>query len=219
VDGRREQGEPMRQLLSTPRGLTILEILGVIIISSLLLSGAWQLFQSGMQSYHRGLQDVRMVQRARILVHMVTRDVQRAMAARVPYGIRGTEPQRPTSNPAGRQGDRLAMLTLPAPVAPPEGTRHSSVPQHIRYALNAMPDSKTLVLQRAVGTPREPQRERVMVVHEHIQEFSVRYFDGQMWHAAWQRAELPQAVEIILIVQSGGTQARASRFATLVTAD
>jgi len=110
----------MRQFLSTPRGLTILEILGVIVISSLLLSGAWQLFQGGMQSYHRGLQDVRMVQRARVLVHMVTRDVQRAMAARVPYGIRGTAPQPPTPNTAGRQGERLAMLTLPAPVAQKE---------------------------------------------------------------------------------------------------
>ena len=209
----------MRQFLHTPRGLTILEILGVIVISSLLLSGAWQLFQGGMQSYHRGLQDVRMVQGARRLVHMLTRDVQRAMAARVPYGIRGSAPQFPTSDSAGLQGDRLAMLTLPAPVAPPEGARHSSVPQRIRYALNAMPGSKTLALQRVVGPPRESQQERAMVVHKHVQEFSVRYFDGQTWYAEWQRAELPQAVEIILIVQSGAVQTRASRFATLVTAD
>jgi type II secretion system protein J len=209
----------MRQFLSAPRGLTMLEMLGAIVISSLLLSGAWQLFQGGMRSYHRGLQDVRMVQGARTLVRMVTRDVQRAMAARVPYGIRGTAPQLPTSDTAGRQGDRLAMLTLPAPAAPPEGARHSRVPQRIRYVLNAVPDSKTLALQRAVGTPSEPQRERVMVVHEHVQEFSVRYFDGQTWYAEWQRAELPQAVEITLIVQSGGARARASRFATLVTAD
>jgi type II secretion system protein J len=209
----------MRQFLRTPRGLTILEILGMIVISSLLLSGAWQLFHGGMQSYHRGLQDVRMVQGARILVRMVTRDVQRAMAARVPYGIRGTAPQLPTPNTVAPQGDRLAMLTLPAPVAPPEGAPHSSVPQRIRYALNAMPDSKTLALQRAVGTPKEPQRERIMVVHEHVQEFSVRYFDGQTWYAEWQRAELPLAVEITLMVQSGGAQARGARFATLVTAD
>ena len=68
----------MRQFLSTPRGLTILEILGVIVISSILLSGAWQLFQGGMQSYHRGLQDVRMVQGARILVKPATRTPRRA---------------------------------------------------------------------------------------------------------------------------------------------
>jgi hypothetical protein len=111
------------------------------------------------------------------------------------------------------------MLTLPAPIAPSEGVRQGSVPQRIRYALNAVPDSKTLALQRVVGTPREPQQERVTVVHEQVQEFSVRYFDGQRWYAAWQRAELPQAVEISFIVQSAGAQARASRFATLVTAD
>ncbi len=47
-----------------------------------------------------------------------------------------------------------------------------------------------------------------MVVHSHVQEFRVRYFDGQAWYAEWQRAETPRALEIILIVQSGGAQAR-----------
>ena len=119
----------MRQFVSTPRGLTILEMLGVIAISTILLSGAWQLFQGGMRSYHRGLQDVRMTQGARALLRLVTRDVQRAMAARVPYGIRGTAPQLSTSDTAGRQADRLAMLTLPSPASPPEGgtaRRHRS---------------------------------------------------------------------------------------------
>jgi prepilin-type N-terminal cleavage/methylation domain-containing protein len=68
----------MRQSVSTQRGLTILEMLGVIAISTVLLSGAWQLFQGGMQSYQRGLQDVRMTQGARALLHLITRDVQRA---------------------------------------------------------------------------------------------------------------------------------------------
>src|SRR5215475_8186947 len=109
----------MRQFISTPRGLTILEMLGVIAISTVLLSGAWQLFQGGMQSYQRGLHDVRMTQGARVLLHLVTRDVQRAMAARVPYGIRGTAPQFSTSEAAGRQAEGLAMLTLPSPGGSP----------------------------------------------------------------------------------------------------
>jgi hypothetical protein len=61
--------------------------------------------------------------------------------------------------------------------------------------------------------------ERMMVAHEQVQEFRVRYFDGQAWYAEWQRAELPRAVEITLAVQSVGAPARTSRFATLVTAD
>jgi hypothetical protein len=61
--------------------------------------------------------------------------------------------------------------------------------------------------------------ERVLVVHEQVQEFRVRYFDGQAWHAEWQWAELPRAVEITLMVQSGGAQAGTSHFATVVTAD
>ena len=209
----------MRQSVSNQRGLTILEMLGVIAISTILLSGAWQLFQGGIRSYQRGLQDVRMTQGARALLHLVTRDVQRAMAARVPYGIRGTAPQLSTSETAGRPGDRLAVLTLPSPGAPPEGAPHGGTLQRIRYVLNAVPGSKTLALQRAVGAPSEPQTERMLVVHEQVQELRVRYFDGQTWYAEWQRAELPRAVEITLLVQSAAAQARASRFATLITAD
>jgi type II secretion system protein J len=209
----------MRQSVSTQRGLTILEMLGVIAISTVLLSGAWQLFQGGMQSYQRGLQDVRMTQGARALLHLITRDVQRAMAARVPYGIGGPAPQLSTSETAGRPADRLAMLTLSSPGAPPEGAPHGGTLQRIRYVLNTVPDSKTLALQRAVGAASEPQMERMMVVHRQVQALRVRYFDGQAWFAEWQRAELPRAVEITLIVQSGGAQAHASRFATLVTAD
>jgi type II secretion system protein J len=202
----------MRQSVSTQRGLTLLEVLGVIAISTILLSGAWQLFQSGMRSYQRGLQDIRMTQGARALLQLVTRDVQRAMAARVPYGIRGAAPQLSTS-------DSLAMLTLPSPAPPLEGASHSHVGQRIRYVLNAVPDSKTFALQRVVGAPSEPQMERVMAVHAHVQEFRVRYFDGQAWYAEWQQVEVPRALEITVIVQSDGAQARAARFATLVTAD
>jgi type II secretion system protein J len=202
----------MRQSVSTQRGLTLLEVLGTIAISTILLSGAWQLFQSSMRSYQRGLQNVRLTQGARALLHLVTRDVQRAMAARVPYGIRGATPQLSTS-------DSLAMLTLPSPAASLEGASHSRAEQRIRYVLNRVPDGKTLALQRVVGASSEQQMERVMVVHSHVQEFRVRYFDGRAWYAEWQRAELPRALEITLTVQGDGAQARASRFATLVTAD
>jgi hypothetical protein len=106
------------------------------------------------------------------------------------------------------------MLTLPS-----EGAPHGAALQRIRYSFNAVPDSKTPTLQRAVGAASEPQQERVMVVPAQVQEFRVRYFDGQAWYAEWQRAELPHALEITLIMQSGRAQARASRFATLVTAD
>jgi type II secretion system protein J len=111
------------------------------------------------------------------------------------------------------------MLTLPSPSASPEGTPPGGALQRIRYVLNPVPDGKTLALQRAVGAPSEQQRERVRVVHEYVQEFRVRYFDGQTWYTEWQRAELPRALEITLIVQSAGAHTRTSHFATLVTAD
>lgn len=209
----------MHKFVRTPCGLTIIEMLGAMAVSTILLSSAWQLLQGGMQSYHRGLQDVRMTQGARALLRLVTRDLQRAMAARVPYGIRGTAPQPLTAGTEGGRADRLAMLMSAPLTAPGEGAEQRGAPQHIRYILSTVPESKMLALQRAVGTTSEKQRERLMPVHARMQEFSVRYFDGQTWYDAWQRAELPRAVEITLVVQSDGAQARASRFATLVTAD
>ncbi len=209
----------MHKFVRPPHGLTLIEMLGAMVVSIILLSSAWQLLQGGMQSYHRGLQDVRMTQGARALLRLVSRDVQRAMAARVPYGIRGTAPQPLTATTGGGQDDRLAMLTRPPLAAPSAGVEQRGAPQRIRYILSTVPDSKMLALQRAVGTTSEKQMERLMPVHARMQEFSVRYFDGQTWYDAWQRAELPRAVEITLVVQSGGAQARASRFATLVTAD
>ena len=209
----------MRKFVRTPRGLTLIEMMGAMVVSTILLSSAWQLLQGGMRSYQRGLQDVRMTQGARALLRLVTRDVQRAMAARVPYGIRGTAPPPPTAATGGGQADRLAMLTSPLLVALSAGAEQRGAPQRIRYVLSTVPDSKTLALQRVVGTTSEKPMERLLPVQEHVQEFSVRYFDGQTWYDGWQRAELPRAVEITLVVQSGGAQARVSRFATLVTAD
>lgn len=209
----------MQRFVHTPRGLTLIEMMGAMVVSTIILSSAWQLLQGGMQSYQRGLQDVRMTQGARALLRLVTRDVQRAMAARVPYGIRGAAPHPPTAATGGDPADRLALLTSPPLVAPSASAEPRGAPQRIRYVLSTLPDSKTLTLQRAVGTTTEKPMERLMPVQEYVQEFSVRYFDGQTWYEAWQREELPRAVEITLVVQSGGAQARASRFATLVTAD
>ena len=98
----------MRKFISTSRGLTIIEMMGAMLVSTILLSGVWQLFQGGMRSYQRGLQDVRMTQGARTLLRLVTRDVQRAMAARVPYGIRGATPQSSTLATGEGPADRLA---------------------------------------------------------------------------------------------------------------
>ena len=68
----------MRKFMSTPRGLTLIEIMGALAVSSLLVSAVWNLFHGSMQSYQRGLQDVRMTQRARTVLTLMTRDIQRA---------------------------------------------------------------------------------------------------------------------------------------------
>ena len=208
----------MRKFRSTPRGLTLIEIMGALAISTLLLSGIWNLFQGGMQSYQRGLQDVRMTQRTRALLTLMTRDIQRAMAAHVPYGIHGT-PQHAAQAEDARRADQLVMLTAAPPVALNQGTQPGGELQRVRYVFTAVPTGHTLALQRAVATTGGKQTEHFMPVHDHVQAFHLRYFDGQTWSDEWQQAELPRALEITIVVQSGGPQSRTYQFATLVTAD
>src|SRR5437879_5654777 len=98
----------MRKFRGIPHGLTLIEIMGSLAVSTILLSGVWNLFQGGMQSYHRGLQDVRMTQQARALLTLMTRDIQRAMAAQAPYGIHGTL-QHATQADDAHRADLLVM--------------------------------------------------------------------------------------------------------------
>jgi general secretion pathway protein J len=208
----------MQPFVSTWRGLTLIEIMGALAVSAILLSGAWNLFQGGMQSYQRGLQEVRMTQGARTLLTLVTRDVQRAMATHAPYGIRGTPQQTPQAE-GERHADHLVMTLALPPAAPGQEAPRSEALQRIRYILTALPDGKALAMQRAVAVLSGNQPERFMLLHEQVQAFYLRYFDGQAWHDEWQQAELPHALEITIVLQGRGPQARTHRFVTLVTAD
>lgn len=208
----------MRKFMGTSRGLTLIEIMGALAVSTLLLSGVWNLFQGGMQSYQRGLQDVRMTQRTRALLTLLSRDIQRAMAAHVPYSIQGTPASAAQANDA-RRADRLVLLTAAPPATLNQDAPSGGVLQRVRYVFTALPTGHTLALQRAVATPGGKQTERLMPVHEHVQTFHLRYFDGQTWSDAWQQAEVPRALEITIVVRSGGPQPRTYTFATLVAAD
>lgn len=212
----------MRRVVSTARGLTLIEVMGALAISGLLLSGAWHLFHGAVQAYQRGLQEVRLTQKARALLTLVTRDIQRAMATRAPYGIRGA-PQQTAQAEGERHADHLVMIAAPLPLQDAQpgaaGQRGRAEPQRIRYILTALPDGKTLAMQRATATLSGNQAERFMLVHEQVQAFFLRYFDGQSWSHEWQQMELPRALEVTIVLQSGGPQPRTYHFATLVTAD
>jgi type II secretion system protein J len=208
----------MHKFRGTPRGLTLIEIMGALAVSTLLLSGVWNLFQGGMQSYQRGMHEVRMTQRTRALLTLLTRDIQRAMAAHVPYGIHGT-PELAAPAGAPRRADRLVLLTAPALPARHQDAQSSETLQRVRYVFTAAPTGNTFALQRAVALQGGKQTEHFMPVHEHVQTFHLRYFDGQTWSDAWQQAEVPRALEITMVVRSAGPQARTYQFATLVTAD
>lgn len=208
----------MHKFMGTSRGLTLIEMMGTLVVSTILLSGVWNLFQGGMQSYQRGLQDVRMTQRTRALLTLMTRDIQRAMAAHVPHGIHGTPEPVARADAPGR-ADRLVLLTAPPPAALHQDVPSSGALQRVRYVFTAAPTSHTLALQRAVAAMDGKQTEHFMPVHEHVQTFHLRYFDGQTWSDTWQQAEVPRALELTLVVQSAGPQPRTYTFATLVTAD
>lgn len=211
----------MRTLVHSPRGLTLLEVMATLMVSTLLLSGAWRLFESGIRSYHRGLQDVQLTQGARTLITMVTRDIQRAMATRLPYSIRGTASQSATTSADEPHTDRLEMLVMPTlPVSGNKDTLFSKAPQRIRYVSTPLPEGRVVALQRATAAVgRDDNVERFLLVHKHVQEFSVRYFDGQHWRSEWQQPEVPRALEIAVSVQGSGAQKKVYRFTTLVTVE
>ncbi len=211
----------MRTLIHNPRGLSLIELLAAVAISALLLSGAWRLLHMGLQSYQRGLQEVRVTQGARTVLTLMTRDVQRAMASRVPYGIRSMPSQPATPDGSRPRVDSLEMLIVPTLQ---ESVKHavpfSKEPQRLRYVPTPASQGLPVALQRATAVAESAYgEERRLVVHEHLQELSVRYFDGQHWHDAWQQPELPRALEIAVSVPGRSKQARAYRLTTLVTAE
>jgi type II secretion system protein J len=207
----------MRKSRGTPRGLTLIEIMGALAVGTLLLSGVWNLFQGSMQAYQRGLQDVRMTQRARALLTLMTRDIQRGMAVHAPYGIHGI-PQQAAQADHARRADLLVLLT-PSPATLSQDSQLSGEWQRVRYVFTSLPTGDTLALQRAVAATSGKQTEHFMLLHDQVQAFHLRYFDGQTWSDEWQQAELPRALEITLVLQGAGPQSRTYQFATLVTAD
>ncbi len=209
----------MDTFVRTARGLTLIEMLGAMVVSAVILGSAWQLLHSGMRSYHHGLQEVRMTQAARTSLHIVTQDVQRALSSGVPHGITGLAPQPAPVVPEGARSERLALRLFPAVSGAHLGAEQSGQPQYIRYVLSPIADRTTLALRRVVASGDATHNERSLLVHEHLHALQARYFDGQTWSDTWQHAAVPRAVEITLVVQSGGARPRMSRFATLVTAE
>ncbi|MBM3225067.1 MAG: prepilin-type N-terminal cleavage/methylation domain-containing protein [Candidatus Tectomicrobia bacterium] len=208
----------MQRLVGTSRGLTIIEMMAAMAISTMLLGGAWQLLQEGMQSYQRGLENVRMTQSARTIMRLVTQDIQRAMAARVPYGIRSAESPASAVPPESRQAERLSLTVVaasPAQTGSPAGGEAAQV----AYVLQTGPEHRAPALQRLASGIHPQRAARMMAAYEHVQSFDIRYLDGQQWHNAWQRPEPPQAVELTLVLQSRGAQVRTARFTALVTAE
>ncbi|MGE3542196.1 MAG: type II secretion system protein GspJ [Candidatus Tectimicrobiota bacterium] len=207
----------MRMFVHNSRGVTLIELMGAIVVSTLLLSGAWRLLQTGMRSYQKGLQEVQVTQGARTFLTMVTRDIQRAMAARLPYGIHGL----PAQGAEAPQADHLEILiTPPLSSSSQPGSPSTQGSQRLRYLFTPAPAGQVMTVQRA-STPAGQQDagERLLLVHERLREFSLRYFDGQQWRNEWQQADIPRALEIAVSVQGLGPHPRAYRFTTLITAD
>lgn len=200
----------MYRYVRTSRGVTLVEMLGAIVVTTLLASGAWELIHHGQRAYQRGLGEVRTTQATRALLKTMTQDVQRAMAARLPHGI---------TAPADHVGDRLILLTSLPPPAVPTDPGTWGPPQSIRYALHPRVAPPGQPLQRIVTPLHAPQSVQAMPVHAQVYTLQGRYFDGQVWHDAWQQAVLPQAVELILLVQHGSTPGQTLRVATLITAE
>jgi prepilin-type N-terminal cleavage/methylation domain-containing protein len=84
----------MRRWRAGSRGLTIIEIMAVIAVSSLLLGGAWQLVNQSMHAYKQGLHDIRLAQGARATMRIMIHDLQRVSAGAAQRRMSGTNDQR-----------------------------------------------------------------------------------------------------------------------------
>src|SRR5262249_28349232 len=118
---------------------------------------------------------------------------------------------------AGR-ADLLVLLTA-SPAVLSQDAQRSGELQRVRYAFTSLPTGNTLAMQRAVAATSGQQAEHFMLLHDQVQAFHLRYFDGEAWSDEWQQAELPRALEITIVLQGAGPQSRTYQFATLVTAD
>jgi prepilin-type N-terminal cleavage/methylation domain-containing protein len=193
----------MRHVVGTSRGLTLVELMIVLAVSGLLLGGTWQLYHSSLQAYRHGLQEVRIALGARMVLRLMTGDIQNALASAVPYGIQ--ESHLPHTSAA--HADRLALTTA---AYPPPGV------QTIQYYLEPTTGEGHLTLKRALLIGEDRTIQRVMPLSERLYGLHVRYFDGQVWYDSWQRADLPRALEITVLFQDTGPTARVHRFTTMV---
>jgi hypothetical protein len=75
------------------------------------------------------------------------------------------------------------------------------------------------VLKRAVATGGNQATAHMMPLSERLSGLNLRYFDGQQWYDAWQRQDLPKALEVTVVFQHHGRESRTSRFTTMVTAE
>jgi prepilin-type N-terminal cleavage/methylation domain-containing protein len=193
----------MRHFVDTSRGLTLIELMIVLAVSGLLLGGTWQLYHSSLQAYRHGLQEVRMALGARTVLRLMSRDIQNALASAVPYGVQGAHlPHTRAAN-----ADRLALTATADP---------SPGLQTIQYYLEPTAGAGYLTLKRALLSGEDRTIQRVMPLNERLYGFNVRYFDGRTWHDAWQRADLPRALEITVLFQNTGPAAQVHSFTTMV---
>lgn len=207
----------MRKFAGGQSGLTLVEIMIALGVSSLILWWAWNLYNSGMRVYQRGLQEVALTQEARSVFALMTRDIQRARPEAVPYGIKGMPSRNvsPSSQPG--QIDRLEIMTVVYPASSAAHTSAERTPtfQRIRYFFEPTA-GETLVLKRAIVPLGRDGVERVIPLSQRVHGLDLRYFDGQVWYDAWHHPALPRAVEMAVVFHDGGRKASPHRFSTVV---
>lgn len=237
----RLQENVMGKIVTDDKGLTLVEVMIALAISSLIAGLAWDLFQGSWHGYRRGLQEVALTQEARSVLSIMTRDLQRALTTTESYGFQGARPGSIALLDRRQQMGRL-MITAVAPPAmdmaeaPPPGSVRlqriryflepaSTDPQRspmrgvlarLRWRQRASVPQGRLVLKRAVAPLGPESVERVISLSERLRQLDLRYFDGQAWSEEWRRSDRPRAIEIAIVLQDGGPESNPHRFATTV---
>lgn len=200
-------------------GLTLIELMVVMVISGLLMSATWRLFHASLRAYQRGMQTIRVTQAVRATLEAVQRDIERAFASNVVYGIQGKAQQYTSAAGTSVDVDQLVLLTMVSPTrdVATETKGPGGTLKRVRYVLEANEGSESFVLQRRVSEAGKDTTERVILFSKHLQALRVRYFDGTLWFDNWQHETLPVALEIAAAFQEDRRDGRPQRFVTVVS--
>lgn len=196
------------------RGFTLIEVLGVILVTTILLSVAIDFYIDLSRETQRAAENTREVRRATSILDRVAADLERAVLVRKPAEV------DPLAHPwyfiaepryAVAGADRIQFIARQSPRSSTGPAEHLAL---VAYSLRRSEEGDGFELRRwsSPGLPDRTDRDfpsetdpQQLLVADDIQHFAARFLDGEgQWTESWDSSqyldtsELPLAVELEL---------------------